>query len=585
MFMEYRKKFQRWINFAGMDLDLARELTLIAPDEEEISRRFTEDISFGTGGIRGPMGAGTALINIYTVRRASAGLASYLLNNCRQSEGRVSVVIAYDTRHNSYRFTQETAAVLTACGIKAWIFTEPVPTPLLSFAVRELHASAGVVITASHNPPTDNGFKVYEPDGGQITLETAGAITSEIIQVEDELAITAGNLATAEKDGLLEWVGAEVFSSYYKLLQEMALTADWWSGGPLPVSVVYTPLHGTGAVAVPRALNNAGVEDVFLVDEQMKMDPLCSTINCPNPEDWGVYKLAIELGLKEQADLLMATDLDCDRLGVAVRNHSGQYVPLNGNQLGCLMLDYILSRKKAQRKLSSSGIVIQTVVTTAMGKVIAEAYGVETVETLTGFKYIGEVIKERVDTNQNVFLFGFEESYGYLAGDFVRDKDAIQAAQVVVELTAYYKKRRMNLLDALEQLYGVHGYYLEDLINLNMNVDEFYLVEQIMAILRGADWSGQGGLKVIRVDDYLRQSSTDMRTGEQISTGLPASNALKYFLEGDCWFCVRPSGTEPKIKIYFGVKGDTATQAATLLGVLKERVLPLVRSNKKISLE
>lgn len=577
--MEYQKKFRRWADFTGMDEELGRELDLITLDEEEIARRFSKDITFGTGGIRGPMGVGTALINIYTVRRATAGLARYLLNNRRQGEGRSSVVIAYDTRYNSDRFTQETAAVLTACGIKTWIFTEPVPTPLLSFAVRELHASAGVVITASHNPPSDNGYKVYEPDGGQITLETASAITAEIIQVEDELAIPAGNLAVAEKEGLLEWVGTEVYDSYFKLLQEMSLTADWWSGGPLPVSVVYTPLHGTGTVAVPRALTNAGVRDVFLVTEQMKMDPLCSTINCPNPEDWGVYKLAIELGLKEQADLLMATDLDGDRLGVAVRDHSGQYVPLNGNQLGCLMLDYILARKKAQGNLPASGIVVQTVVTSAMGKAIAEAYGVETVETLTGFKYIGEVIKERVDAGQNVFLFGFEESYGYLAGDFVRDKDAIQAAQVVAELTAYYKSRGMNLLDALEQLYRVHGYYREELINLALAAGEIYRVEQAMTKLRGADWREPGGLKVIRVDDYLQQQSTDMRTGEQTSTGLPASNALKYFLEGDCWFCVRPSGTEPKIKIYFGVKGETAAQAATLLDLLKERVLPLVRKN------
>ena len=577
--MEYQNKFRRWADFTGMDEELGRELDIITLDEEEIARRFSTDITFGTGGIRGRMGVGTALINIYTVRKATAGLARYLLSNAQQDEGRPSVVIAYDTRYNSDRFTQETAAVLTACGIKTWIFTEPVPTPLLSFAVRELHASVGVVITASHNPPSDNGYKVYEPDGGQITLETASAITAEIIQIEDELAIPVGNLTTAEKDGLLEWVGTDIYDLYFKLVQEMSLTADWWSGSTLPVSVVYTPLHGTGAVAVPRALTNAGVKDVFLVTEQMKMDPLCSTINCPNPEDWGVYKLAMELGLKVQADLLMATDLDGDRLGVAVCDHSGQYVPLNGNQLGCLMLDYILARKKAQGNLPSGGIVVQTVVTSAMGKAIAEAYGVETVETLTGFKFIGEVIKERVDAGQNVFLFGFEESYGYLAGDFVRDKDAIQAAQVVVELTAYYKTRGMNLLEALEQLYRTHGYYHEGLINLDLAADEIYRAEQTMTKLRGSDCHEPGGLKVVRVDDYLQQLSTDMRTGEQTPTGLPVSNALKYFLEGDCWFCVRPSGTEPKIKIYFGVKGETATQAATLLDLLQERVLSLISKN------
>jgi phosphoglucomutase len=577
--VEYQKKFRRWADFTGMDVELGRELALITSDEEEIDRRFSQDITFGTGGIRGRMGAGTALINIYTVRKATAGLASYLLNNRRQEEDQPSVVIAFDTRHNSERFTRETAAVLTARGIKTYIFPEPVPVPLLSFAVRELQASAGVVITASHNPPADNGYKVYGSDGGQITQGSANAITAEIIQVEDELAIPAGNLATAEKDGLLEWVGTGVYDLYFKLLQGMSLTSAWWGGGPLPVSVVYTPLHGTGGSTVPRALANAGVRDVILVAEQMKMDPHCSTVKYPNPEDWEVFNLAIELGLKEQADMLLATDLDCDRLGVAVCDYSGQYVPLTGNQLGCLMLDYILARKKERGDLQPNGIAVQTVVTSALGKAIAAAYGVETVETLTGFKYIGEVIKERVDSGQNYFLFGFEESYGYLAGDFVRDKDGIQAAQLAVELTAYYKNRGMTILDALEQLYRAYGYYREELVNLELAEGEIYRVEQAMTKLRGADWREPGGLKIIRVDDYLQQLSTDLRTGEQIPTGLPASNAVKYFMERDCWFCVRPSGTEPKIKIYFGVKGESAHQAATLLNLLKERVLPMVKKD------
>lgn len=577
--MEYQKKFRRWADFPEMDVELSRELDLITSDEEEIARRFSRDIAFGTGGIRGRMGAGTALINIYTVRKATAGLARYLLKNRRQEEDRPSVVIACDTRHNSDLFTRETAAVLTACGIKTWIFPEPVPTPLLSFAVRELQASAGVVITASHNPPADNGYKVYEPDGGQITLGSADAITAEILRVENELTIPAGSLAAAEKGGLLERVGMGVYELYFNHLQGMSLTSAWWGGGPLPVRVVYTPLHGTGAVAVPRALANAGVKDVIFVAEQMKMDPDCSTIKYPNPEDWEVFKLAIDLGQKEQADLLLATDLDCDRLGAAVCDRSGQYVPLTGNQLGCLMLDYILACKKELGDLPSNGIAVQTVVTSMLGKAVAASYGVETVETLTGFKYIGEVIKERVDSGQNCFLFGFEESYGYLAGDFVRDKDGIQAAQLAVELTAYYKNRRMTLLDALEQLFQTHGYYLEELVNMELAEGEVYRVEQAIAALHGAGWCEQAGLKIIRVDDYLQQLSTNLLTGERTPTGLPASNAVKYCLEGDCWFCVRPSGTEPKIKIYFGVKGESAIHAATLLNLLKERVLPLVKMN------
>ena len=577
--MEYEKKFRRWVEFTGMDVDLGRELALITTDNDEIARRFSQDITFGTGGIRGRMGAGTALFNIYTVRRTTAGLARYLINNHWQDEGQPSVVIAYDTRHNSDRFTKETAAVLTKYGIKVWIFTEPVPTPLLSFAVRELQASAGVVITASHNPPSDNGYKVYGPDGGQITLGSASAITAEIFQVEDELAISVGNLEAAEKDGLLEWVGADVYDQYFKLLREMDLTADWWSGGPLPVSVVYTPLHGAGAVAVPRALANAGVKDVYLVDEQMVMDPFCSTINCPNPEEWGVFNLAIKQGLKKQADLLLATDLDCDRLGVAVRDHSGQYVPLNGNQLGCLMLDYILSQTKERGGIPPNGIVVQTVVTSVLGKAITAAYGVETVETLTGFKYIGEVIKERVDSGQNSFLFGFEESYGYLAGDFVRDKDAIQAAQLAVELTAYYKNRGMNLLDALDQLYCDHGYYREELVNLELADGEIFHVQQAMEKLRDTGWHESIGFKIIHVDDYLLQLSTDLLTGGQTPTGLPASNAVKCFLERGCWFCVRPSGTEPKIKIYLGVREDSLDKAAAKLSILKEKVLAMLEKD------
>ncbi len=577
--MEYQKKFRHWTGFTEMDLELSRELVLITPDEEEIARRFTRDIAFGTGGIRGRMGAGTALINIYTVRKATAGLARYLLNSLRQEQDRPSVVIACDTRYNSDRFTQETAAVLTVCGIKTWIFPEPVPTPLLAFAVRELQASAGVVITASHNPPADNGYKVYEPDGGQITQGSADAITAEILKIKDELAIPVGSLVAAEKEGLLELVGQDIYELYFQYVQEMSLTSTWWGGGTLPVRVVYTPLHGTGAVAVPRALANAGVKDLILVAEQMTMDPLCSTIICPNPEDWGVFTLAIELGQRKEADLLLATDLDGDRLGAAVRDNSGQYIPLTGNQLGCLMLDYILARKKEKGDLPSNGIVVQTVVTSALGKAIAAAYGVETVETLTGFKYIGEVIKERVDSGQNCFLFGFEESYGYLAGDFVRDKDGIQAAQLAVELTAYYKNRGMNLLEALEQLYQAHGYYHDELVNLELPEGEVYQVEQAMAELSGAGWSEPDGLKIIRVDDYLQQLSNDLQTGECIPTGLPASNAVKYFLEGDCWFCIRPSGTEPKIKIYFGVKGESAAQAEIIINLLKETVIPLVKKD------
>lgn len=572
--MEYRKKYQQWLEFPGMDEELSRELTKISLDENEIANRFSREIAFGTGGIRGRMGAGTALINIYIVRKVTAGLARYLLNSCPQEGKAPSVVIACDTRRNSERFVRETAEVLITYGIKAWVFPEPTPTPLLSFAVRELQASAGVVITASHNPPADNGYKVYGPDGGQIADCQAHAITEQILQVENELTIPGGDLEEAKKNGLLELVGAEVDNLYFKHLQSISLSSTWWGKGPLPVRVVYTPLHGTGGKAIPRALANAGVTALFLVSEQLELDPNCSTVQYPNPEDWEVYNLAIALGEREEADLLLATDLDADRLGAAVRN-IGRYVPLTGNQIGCLLLDYILSQRKKQEKLPTNGIVLQTVVTSEMGKAIAADYGVEIIETLTGFKYIGEQIKERVDTGQNVFLFGFEESYGYLAGDFVRDKDGIQASQLVAEMTAYYKYRKMTLLDALEQLFLAHGYFQEELVNLKLAEGELYRVEQVMNQLRGAHLSELNGLKIIRAEDYLKQISTDVQ-GNQTPIGLPASNALKYILDDLSWFCIRPSGTEPKIKIYLGVKGDSADVAAAKLSTLRENVLALV---------
>ena len=574
--MEYRKKYQQWLEFSGMDEELGRELTKISLDENEIANRFSKEIAFGTGGIRGRMGVGTALINIYVVRKVTLGLARYLLNTCPKDGKQPSVVIARDTRRNSEQFVRATAEVLTNHGIKAWVFPEPTPTPLLSFAVRELQASAGVVITASHNPPADNGYKVYGPDGGQITDYLAHAITEHILQVGDALTIPGGDLEEAEKNGLFERVGAEIDNRYYKLLQGISFSSTWWSKGSLPVRVVYTPLHGTGGKAIPRALINARVTELFLVSKQLEMDPNCSTIQYPNPEDWEVYNMAITLGAKEQADLLLATDLDADRLGAAVRNTSGRYVPLTGNQIGCLLLDYILYQRKKQGKLPSNGIVIQTVVTSAMGKAIAADYGVETIETLTGFKYIGEQIKERVDSGQNVFLFGFEESYGYLAGDFVRDKDGIQASQLVAEMTAYYKHKQMTLLDALEQLFLAHGYFQEELLNLNLAENELYRVEQVMTKLRGASLLEMNGLTIIRADDYLKQLSTDVQ-GNQTPIMLPASDALKYVLDDLSWFCIRPSGTEPKIKIYLGVKEDNGDIAAAKLSTLREKVLALVK--------
>ncbi len=576
--MEYQKKYQKWLTFPGMNTELSRELSEILQNEEEIASRFSRDMAFGTGGIRGRMGAGTARFNVYIVRKTTAGLAQYLLEIHPQKTKPVSVVIAYDTRYNSHRFALETAAVLTHYGIKAWLFSEPVPTPLLSFAVRELKAAAGVVITASHNPFTDNGYKVYGRDGGQITDGFAQAVTAHILRVKDELAVPVGSLEEAGTKGLYELVGKEVEERYFERLKELYLGSSWWRKDGFPVVVVYTPLHGTGARIIPQALRNSGIQDLFLVEEQMQLNSSGSTVRHPNPEDWEVFKLAKDLGEKKKADLLLATDLDGDRLGVAVRDSTGLYVPLTGNQLGCLMLDYILSQKKELGILSQNGIMVQTVVTSAMGKAIAAAYEVEVIETLTGFKYIGEQIKERVDSGRSVFLFGFEESYGYLVGDFVRDKDGVQASQLAAEMAAYYKTHKgMTLLDALEQLWQRFGYYQEELVNLELAEKELDGVERIMNHLRFAGLSELKGVKILRIADYLQQTIHDLLLDERFPTGLPASNSLKYFLDGDAWFCIRPSGTEPKLKIYLGVREGSMGQAVAALSALKDQVLALVK--------
>ncbi len=575
--MEYQKKYQKWLTFPGMNTELSRELSQILQNEEEIASRFSRDLAFGTGGIRGRMGAGTARFNVYIVRKTTAGLAQYLLEIHPQKKEPLSVVIAYDTRCNSHRFALETAAVLTHYGMKAWLFPEPVPTPLLSFAVRELKAAAGVVITASHNPFTDNGYKVYDRDGGQITDGFAQGVTAQILRVKDELAVPVANLDEAGTKGLYELVGKEVEERYFERLKELYLGSSWWRKVGLPVAVVYTPLHGTGARIIPQALRNAGIQDLFLVEEQMQLNSCGSTVLHPNPEDWEVFRLARDVGEKKKADLLLATDLDGDRLGVAVRDSTGNYVPLTGNQLGCLMLNYILSQKKELDILSRQGIMVQTVVTSPMGKAIAAVYGVETIETLTGFKYIGEQIKKRVDSGDSVFLFGFEESYGFLVGDFVRDKDGVQASQLVAEMAAYYKTHEgMTLLDALEHLWHRFGYYQEELVNLELAENELDRVEGVMNHLRFAGLSELKGVKILRVDDYLQQSIHDLLTEERFPTGLPASNSLKYFLEGDAWFCIRPSGTEPKLKIYLGVREGSRGQAAAALSALKDHVMSLV---------
>ncbi len=573
--MECWLKYREWLDFPDLDEEIRQELLKISENEEEITSCFLPELKFGTGGIRGPMGVGPSRLNIYVIRKVSEGVARFIQKNS-DAEGsqHPSVVIAYDTRHNSERFALEAASVFICWQIKVHLFSQPAPTPLLSFAVRELGATAGIVITASHNPACDNGYKVYWSDGGQITDGLAAAITTEIAAVGNELHVNCARLDDAGRQGLLAMLEEEIFSRYLEQMQSLKLFND--RAALEDLKIVYTPLHGTGIDTIPRVLQAAGLNNLILVPEQSTTTPSAWTIESPNPEDWTVFDLAIQEGEKTSADLLLATDLDADRLGVAAKTKEHHFAPLTGNQLGGLLLEYILSRKKEAGELPSNGIVIKTVVTSEIGRAIASAYGLETIETLTGFKYIGEMIKELAATGNKTFLFGYEESCGYLLGDFVRDKDALQASQVTAEMAAFYKKKGMTLLMALEHLFQKYGYYVEELVNLSLKAGERERVKKIMDYFRQAKWEEIGGRRLLRRADYLSQEIIDYPQNKKTPTRLPASNSLKYFLERKAWFCIRPSGTEPKLKIYLGVKEESDQQARHAMENLKGAVLHLL---------
>jgi|LSQX01.3.fsa_nt_gb phosphoglucomutase len=575
--MDSHGRYRQWLEFPGLDEEIKKELLQISGCEEEIAARFSRELKFGTGGIRGCMGAGSSRLNIYIVRKVTEGLARFIQKTTSEisiANEPPRVVIAYDTRKNSDRFARETASVLLNWKIKAYLFSKPVPTPLLSFAVRELKAVAGVVITASHNPAEDNGYKVYWSDGGQITDGLAQAITAEIAAVEDELLVETGDLEDAAHLGMLVTIGEEMISKYLEHLSRLHMDINHKEYYP-HLKVVYTPLYGTGMEIVPRALQAAGLENLFLVSSQAKPDPSFGTIKHPNPEEWDVFDLAIQLAEKKSADLILATDLDADRLGVAVKDENNSFKPLTGNQLGGLLLEYILSRRKEQQRLPVNGIVIKTVVTSEIGRAIASYYGMKTLETLTGFKYIGEKIKELVDTEQNVFLFGYEESYGFLIGDFVRDKDAIQASQLTVEMAAYYKAGGMGLIQALNNLFEKYGYFVEELVNVDLADGKPGRAEEIIKFFRKSALKEISGMRVVRLIDYLTGESLDLINKSKAATGLPASNSLKYLLENDSWFCIRPSGTEPKIKFYFGVKDSSQEKADQKMAALKDAIMRL----------
>ncbi|WP_062108886.1 phospho-sugar mutase [Bacillus niameyensis] len=571
--MSWKDKLENWIGFAELDADLREQLTLMQADEKALEDSFYKELEFGTGGMRGELGPGTNRMNVYTVRKAAEGLAQYIEEQGQQAKIR-GVVIAYDSRHMSPEFALEVAKTVGKHGIQAYLFDELHPTPLLSFAVRYLHAFAGVMITASHNPPEYNGLKVYGEDGGQLPPGPADELIGYVRNAGNELEIEVADSEELIRNGLLTYIGAKVDQAYIQAMKSIHLNEEAVEKAGKELKIVFTPLHGTANHSVRAGLRAFGFENVTVVKEQELPDPNFSTVKSPNPEEHAAFEIAIRYGKEIDADILLGTDPDADRLGVAVKNHDGEYVVLTGNQVGALMTHYILKQKQSNGTLPKNGIVIKTIVTSEIGRAIAESFGMASLDTLTGFKFIGEKIKEFESTNAHQFLFGYEESYGYLIGDFVRDKDAVQTAVFAAEVAAYYKMQGKSLYDGLMDIFEEYGFYRESLQSLTLKGKEG--AEQIVGILesfRNAPPKVIGDVDVAIIEDYELSESLDVKTSTKAAIELPKSNVLKFKLADGSWFCLRPSGTEPKIKFYFAVKGETLEGSTEKLQLLETEVM------------
>lgn len=545
--MKYRELYQHWLSSAQIHPEVKAELLQIQHQEEEIKERFTQTLTFGTAGIRGIMGAGTNRLNIYTVRKVSQGLAQWV-DKQGQIAKQKGVVIAYDSRHRSLEFARETASVLAHNGVKTYLFSQICPTPELSFAVRHLEAVAGVMVTASHNPPMYNGIKVYGSDGAQISTSLTSEISFEINQISDELLIPVANVEEAKKNGLLVWIGQEIDQIYYEKVTSLALQPKEQNR---QYRVVYSPLHGTGRNPIEHVLRQRGFQHVFVVPEQADPDPNFSTVPAPNPEDPISFQLAITYANQQKADLILVTDPDADRVGIAVRDEHDEFVILTGNQVGALLLHYILSQHSLRGDLPSNGVMVKSIVTSELGEAIASAFGVMTQNTLTGFKYIGEYIQQWEVTRDKKFLFGYEESYGYLIGPFCRDKDGIQACLLLAELGAYYQTKEMSIYQVLDEIYRQFSYFQEDQIAISLEgLEGSCQIQQTMNRLRTNPPKQVGSLMVQTIQDYLQGIDE-----------FPPADVVKFFLEDGSWFAVRPSGTEPKMKCYIGVKGSSFEEA------------------------
>lgn len=569
--MNYKAIYEQWLSDDYFDAATKEELNGIS--EKEIEDRFYKNLEFGTGGIRGVLGAGTNRMNIYTVRKATQGLANYILKQGEQGK-QMGVCIAYDSRRCSPEFAEQSALVLAGNGIKAYVFDELRPTPELSFGVRHLGCTAGIVITASHNPPEYNGYKVYWMDGGQVPYPRDEEIINEVNMVESFTDCKVAEMEEAKAAGLFNTVGKEIDDEFVKNVKAQSINPDIVKEMADELKIVYTPLHGTGNKPVRRVLNEIGFNKVFVVKEQELPDENFSTVSYPNPEDPKAFTLAMKLADEVGADIVVGTDPDCDRVGAVVKNKDGEYVILTGNMTGVLITEYILSQKQARGSLSDKGAVISTIVSTDMTKEICRKYGVKYFDVLTGFKYIGEKIKE-FEQNQNYeYVFGFEESYGCLAGTYARDKDAVVATMLICEMAAYYKTRGMSLYEGLLEVYEKYGYYKESIESITLKgIEGLSDMQRIMKNLRENPIREVAGHKVEEFRDYKVRKATNMSTGRTSPITLPVSDVLYFSVEDGSWFCVRPSGTEPKIKIYFGVKGTSVADGEEKVKVLSAAVM------------
>ncbi|HIX16309.1 MAG TPA: phospho-sugar mutase [Candidatus Hungatella pullicola] len=572
---DYRKIYEEWLSNPYFDEATKDELRAIADDDNEIKERFYQDLEFGTAGLRGVIGAGINRMNIYVVRRATQGLANYIIKQGGAGKG---VAIAFDSRHMSPEFAEEAALTLAANGIKAYKFESLRPTPELSFAVRELGCIAGINITASHNPPEYNGYKVYWEDGAQFTPPHDKGVTAEVLAITDLSTVKTMAPDAAKAAGLYEIIGAEIDDKYIAQVKAQVVNQDAIDKMQDSIQIVYTPLHGTGNIPARRALKEIGFTHVYVVPEQELPDGDFPTVSYPNPEAAEAFELGLKLAKEKDADLVLATDPDADRLGVYVKDtKSGEYIPLTGNMSGSLLCEYVLSQKQERGQIPEDGQVVKSIVTTNLVDAVAKAYGCELIEVLTGFKYIGQQILKEEATGHGKYMFGLEESYGCLIGTYARDKDAISATVALCEAAAYYKTKGMTLWDAMIAMYEKYGYYKDAVKSIGLKgIEGQAKIQAIMDTLRNEPPVNVGGYDVVSARDYKLDTIKDMKTGEVKPTGLPQSNVLYYDLTDDAWLCVRPSGTEPKIKFYYGIKGISLADADEKSAKLGEAVMAMV---------